>query len=68
MRRKSWPKFSAEAHSNSAAFDDLPLIELSDPDIPKTDWLAPVTVRLKLNGSRCVFLVKRLPDIQRLAL
>ena len=44
------------------------LIQFSDPDIPETDRLALVAVRLQLNWRGVVCLVERLPDVQRLAL
>src|SRR5580658_5402579 len=46
----------------------LLLLKLPNPDIPEADGLALVAMRLELNRSRSIRLVKRLADIQRLAL
>ena len=44
------------------------LIQFPDPDIPETDRLAVIAMRLQLDGRSIELLVKRLADISRLAL
>src|ERR1700733_7989021 len=44
------------------------LLKIPNPDIPEADGFALVAMRLELDRSRSVRLVKRLADIQRLAL
>jgi len=43
------------------------LLQLSNPNIPKTNRLTSVSMRLQLNRRTLIFLVKRLPDIQGLS-
>src|SRR3954467_13886776 len=73
------PVFYAIAHWVSASNEGPPelvtprgpgvqLVQLSDPDVPKADRLARVSVCLQLDGSSIVLLVKRLPDVKSLAL
>src|SRR5437763_7950295 len=45
-----------------------PLLQLSNPDVAETYRLARVAVCLQFDGSSVVLLVRRLTDIQRLAL
>jgi len=44
------------------------LRNVSDPDVPEAEGLALVAVCLKLDRRAVIFLVERLPDIQRLSL
>ena len=44
------------------------LVEFPNPDVPETDRLAGIAVCLQLNRRRVVLLVRRLPDVEGLAL
>src|SRR4029450_10735400 len=41
--------------------------QLPDPDIPEADRLTRIAVRLQLDRRGVVLLVRRLPDVERLA-
>src|SRR4029077_5274234 len=62
-RSGRWKVLSQSALQSSEAL----LVKFPYPDVPETDRLAGVAVRLKLNGRCIVFLVKRLADIASLA-
>src|ERR1700748_1366502 len=44
------------------------LRKLSNPDIPKADWLTVIAVCLQFDWRGVILFVKRLPNVQRFAL